>query len=500
MMRQDGNNLRDLVSTGLRAQGRLFFGVTGLILGLGPGFAQQPEAPALAITHVSVVDPDLDRASEDMTVIVKDGRILSISAAQAVKVPPGAAIVDGTRKFLVPGLWDMHVHTAHPRREFPMFVANGVLGVRNMHGRMENVFLWRKQTAAATVIGPQLVVAGSLVDGPATTSRSAIVVRNAVEARVAVRRLRDAGADFVKAYDGLSRESYFALADEAKRVGLPYTGHVPWDVLIREAVEAGQASLEHGAALEGGSGAEEEVVKARTVPTAIAEAMRTNSNFPAVTEAIAKAGNRILDRYSNGRAQDEFAAFVRHGTHLTPTLVTLRSVTFIDSLSKQPDPLIRFSPKWEQDRWKPSAGLVTANRTPAYIAYRKREYAAIEKALALASQRGVRILAGTDVGSPYTHAGFSLHEEMEWLVKAGLTPRNALRAATRGGRTHQDFPVPSPVREFQHPLYQHFPAPFAVRVDSRGGERGSGFHMDGDPVQRADRLDFPHHGASGRRQ
>ncbi len=110
MMRQDGNNLRDLVSTGLRAQGRLFFGVTGLVLGLGPGFAQQPEAPALAITHVSVVDPDLDRVSEDMTVIVKDGRILSISAARAVKVPPGAMIVDGTRKFLIPGLWDMHVH------------------------------------------------------------------------------------------------------------------------------------------------------------------------------------------------------------------------------------------------------------------------------------------------------------------------------------------------------------------------------------------------------
>ncbi len=397
---------------------------------MATGFAQNPESPMLAIIHASIVDPAVDRVRQDMTVLIKDGRIFRISAAKNTKVPPGTVIFDGTKKFIIPGLWDMHVHTANPKREFPMFVANGVLGVRNMHGRMENVFPWRKQTAEGILVGPQLVVAGSLVDGPATTSRSAIVVRNALEARAAVHRLKDAGADFVKAYDGLSRESYFALADEAKRVGLPYTGHVPWDVLIREAAEAGQASLEHGAALEGGSGAAEEVAKARAVPAAIAEAIKTNSNFPAVLDAIAKAGNKILDQYSTDRAKDEFALFVRHRTYLTPTLVTLRSVTFIDDLSKQPDKLSRFSPKWEQDRWKPTVGVVTANRTPAYIAYRKREYLAVEKALALANKSGVGILAGTDVGSAYTHAGFSLHEEMEWLVKAGLPPRDALQAAT----------------------------------------------------------------------
>lgn len=401
--------------------------VFAFLAGPGPGLAQ----PAtLAITHVSIVDPALPKMLGDMTVLIAAGTIQTISAAKAARIPPGARIVDGRNKYLIPGLGDMHVHTTNPKREFPMFVANGVLAVRNMHGRMSNVFLWRKQTAEGALTGPLLMAAGAFVDGPATTSRSAIVARNAKEAREAVTRLKEAGADFVKAYDGLSRESYFALAEEATRVGLSFTGHVPWDVRILEAVRAGQRSLEHGAALEGGSAAEEEVAKSRAVPTAIAEAIRTNGNFPAVLEAIAKAGNKILDGYTETRARAEFSEFARHGTFLTPTLVTLRSITFFDDSSKQPDPLLRFSPQWERDAWKPESGIVIANRTLAYIAYRKREYVATEKALVIARGAGVSILAGTDIGSPYVHAGFSLHDELAWLVKAGFTPREALQTAT----------------------------------------------------------------------
>ncbi len=393
-------------------------------------FAQQPDVAPIAVTHVSVIDPARPAIQRDVTVQIVSGRIQTISPSNDFKIPSGTQVLDGSGKYMIPGLWDMHVHTTNPKREFPMFIANGVLGVRNMHGRMERVFPWRDQLANGTLVGPRLLLAGALVDGPATTSRSAIVVRDALEARAAVGRLKAAGADFVKAYDGLSRESYFALAAEAKRLGMPVAGHVPWDVRISEALRAGQRSLEHGAALEGGSAAEAEVAAARAVPRAIEEAMRTNKNFPAVMETIARAGTQILDHHNDALARAEYGEFVRTGTSLTPTLVTLRSVTFIDDLVKQPDPLVRFSPKWEQDAWKPERGIVTANRTPAYIAYRKREYAAIERALVLARQVGVSILAGTDIGSAYTHAGFSLHDELEWLVRAGLTPREALQCAT----------------------------------------------------------------------
>lgn len=400
---------------------------------LGPicaGFSQQPASSALAINHVTVVDPSAPTVRRDMLVLINDGKIQAILPSKSSTAPKDARVIDAAGKYLIPGLWDMHVHTANPKREFPMFVANGVLGVRNMHGRMENVFDWQKQVASGSLIGPRLILAGALIDGPTTTSRSAIVVRNPEEGRGAVDRLIRAGADFVKVYDGLSRESYFAIAAEANRRGIPFAGHVPWDVTEIEAVRAGQRSLEHGAALMSGSLAEGEVLQSRAVPNAIAEAMRTNSNFPAVLEAIAKNGNTILERYSDQKAKQSFREFARHGVYLTPTLVTMYSGTFIDELSKKGDPLAAYSPQWEKDRWRPDAGIVGSNRTPAYIAYRKREYAAIQKALLLAQREKVRILTGTDVGTPFTHAGFSVHEELRLLVKTGLSPKDALRSAT----------------------------------------------------------------------
>lgn len=393
-------------------------------------FSQTGPSSALVLNHVTVIDPDAAELRRDMAVVIADGRIQSIAQSTRARLPRDARVMDAAGKFLIPGLWDMHVHTANPKREFPMFIANGVLGVRNMHGRRENVFEWRKRVLDGSWIGPQLILAGPLVDGPVTTSRSAIVVRNPEEGRGAVDQLIRAGADFVKVYDGLSRESYFAIAEECRRRSFPFAGHVPWDVTELEAARAGQKSLEHGAALLSGSDAEDEIVKSRTVPNAIAEAMKTNSNFPAVIDAIAKNGNKLLDQYNREKAKRSFREFARLGAHLTPTLVTMRSGTFIDELNREANPLAAYSPAWQRDRWKPDVGIVNANRTPAYIAYRKREYAAIEKALAMAQREGVRILAGTDVGTPFTCAGFSLHDELKWLVKAGLSPKEALRSAT----------------------------------------------------------------------
>ena len=133
-------------------------------------FAQQPRTNVLAVTPVSVIDSAQTRVRTDVTVLIASGKIQPILAAKIARVPPG--------------LWDMHVHTTNAKREFPMFLANGVLGVRHVHGRMERVFEWRKQLAAGTWLGPQLMLAGALLDGPAAaTSRSAIIVRNAAEAK-----------------------------------------------------------------------------------------------------------------------------------------------------------------------------------------------------------------------------------------------------------------------------------------------------------------------------
>jgi len=343
-------------------------------------FSQTVSASTLVLNHVTVVYPDAAELRRDMAVVIAGGIIQTIAPSSRARLPREAKVINAEGRFLIPGLWDMHVHTANPRREFPMFIANGVLGVRNMHGRRENVFEWRKRVLDGSWTGPRLILAGPLVDGPVTTSRSAIVVRNAGEGRAAVDQLMRDGADFVKVYDGLSRESYFAIAEECRRRAIAFAGHVPWDITELEAAHAGQKSLEHGAALLSGSDAEDEIVKSRTVPNAIAEAMKTNSNFPAVIDAIARNGNKLLDQYNREKAKRSFREFARLGTHITPTLVTMRGGTYIDELNREANALAAYSPAWERDRWKPDAGIVNANRTPAYIAYRKREYAAIEKA------------------------------------------------------------------------------------------------------------------------
>src|ERR1700687_1821431 len=158
-----------------------------------------------------------------------------------------------------------------------MFVANGVLGVRNMAGVAKDVFRWREVTASGKIVGPQIVAAGPLIDGPEPAHpEHAIPVRNPDEGRQAVQSLKAMGADFVKVYDGVPRDAYFAIAEESKKVGLPFVGHVPGCIRVVEASDAGQRSLEHGVYLSGGSTYEEESIKQETSgPDVMEEAKQT---------------------------------------------------------------------------------------------------------------------------------------------------------------------------------------------------------------------------------
>ena len=143
-----------------------------------------------------------------------------------------------------------------------MIVANGILGVRNRAGVAKDVFRWREDTASGTVLGPQIAACGPLIDGPNPAHpEQAISVHNAAESRQAVRSLKAMGVDLVTVYDGVPKNSYFAIAAEAKQLHLPFVGQVPGEIRIREASDAGQHSLEHGEPLSGGSTFEDEKIK-----------------------------------------------------------------------------------------------------------------------------------------------------------------------------------------------------------------------------------------------
>jgi imidazolonepropionase-like amidohydrolase len=388
---------------------------------------QPPNSDTLAITHVTIINLNGEHSQPEMTVLIHGGKISAIGKTGQSQIPANATQFDGTAKFLIPGLWDMHVHILTPERDFPMFIANGVLGVRNMGAVPKDVFQWKADVASGRVLGPRMVACGPVVDGPHPAHpEHAISVTTADDGRRAVASLKEMGADFVKVYDGLSRDAYFAIVQESKRVGLPFAGHVPGSISQEEASNAGQRSIEHGIAALPTLDYE----KNKPAPTGyFEEAMRTK-NFSLIPEGIAKEGNAELDHFSPQRTEELYKTFVKNGTYLTPTRVVDRGLTFIDDLSKQEDPRLQYVPASMREDWKPQNGMLTRYRTPAYIAFRKRKYDMTTKQMLIAHRLGVAFLAGTDVSAAYTYPGFSLHDELALFVEAGFTPLESLRTAT----------------------------------------------------------------------
>jgi len=361
--------------------------------------ASGPEAaaePPLVIAHVSLVDVALGSLVPDQTVVVRSGRIAQAGDAALSAVPQGATVVDGRGRYLMPGLWDSHVHAlfdAEVARSFlPRFVAEGVTGVRDMGGKVEVLRAARFAILAGTLIGPRIVAAGAVVDGPHPADPAvSIAVGDSGAARAAVDSLARSGADFIKVYTLLPRQSYFAVLREAARLGLPVAGHVPAGVTPLDAAVGGQRSIEH---------------------------LRDEAE-PLCAAVSDPACVRLLDTLRV------------HGTWLVPTLVVLRVKAILDDSSLVRDSRLGAVPDLVRAAWEG----IREREGPRPAAYWREKRARFFGELALtgaAWRQGVPLLAGTDAGALYTYPGSSLHEELAQLVRAGLTPAAALRAATLG--------------------------------------------------------------------
>ncbi|HKU26509.1 MAG TPA: hypothetical protein VJQ54_13625, partial [Candidatus Sulfotelmatobacter sp.] len=188
-----------------------------------------------AITHVTVIDPTDGRSQQDMAIVVSGNDIESVVPSSQLHLPTSTEVISCKGMFVIPGLWDMHVHFRDVDRDLNMDVANGVLGIRNMGGIAKEVFAIRQQVAAGQRLGPKIVASGPIVDGPNSWSNPAftISVKSPEEARSTIRSLKQQGADFIKVYDGLPHDTYHAIADETKKLGLPFAGHVPTSVSVQ---------------------------------------------------------------------------------------------------------------------------------------------------------------------------------------------------------------------------------------------------------------------------
>ena len=388
---------------------------------VGPVIA--PSA-AIAVTHVTVVDVTGGPPRTNATVVVRGNRIASISSSDSA-APADARVVDGTGKYLIPGLWDMHVHAAWPNMADPvaeLFVANGVTGVRDMWGDPGVIRDWRQRVAERDGRHPRLVAAGNLVDGPEPVWPNSIRARNANDARAVVRSLQRGGADFIKVYSHLPRDAYFAIADESKQLGIPFAGHVTIAITAAEASQAGQRSIEHLTGVALGCSALESQITEETSKTIDGRGWAAASAFERA------AGGLIDSTYDAARCDSLAALFVRNQTWAVPTLTVRYNVTHLEDPALENDPRLRFIPRFVRQRWFDRAETIEpGGRTAAAQQAQFRRETMIVGQL---WRDGVPILAGTDELNPYCLPGFSLHDELARLVGAGLTPLAALQAAT----------------------------------------------------------------------
>ena len=389
--------------------------------------AQDLQAGVLALTHVTVIDMTGIPPKRDLTVVITGNRITAIARSNQIRIPPGAQVIDAAGKFLIPGLWDMHVHFTEIERSFPLFIANGVTGVRNMGGDLEELLRWRARVASGKLLGPRVLTCGPILDGPKPAAHGpTIVVANATEGRQTLDMLKQRGADCVKVYDRLTRDVYFAIIDQAKRDGIPVVGHVPEAITTMEASDAGQKSIEHlGTILQGCSTIEDELRRLEAAP------MPSGGDFSEFPRRIAARGERMLDTYNEQQAKQLFARLIKNQTWQVPTLVTKQALTFIDDFDRNGDERLKYIPQSEQKWWSPKQNFLLRYRTPGYIVYSKRLFQKELDLVGVMHRAGVPLMTGTDLSIPYTFAGFSLHDELGLFVQAGLTPMEALQAATR---------------------------------------------------------------------
>lgn len=380
--------------------------------GNGPG---EPSA-VVAFVGVHVV-PMTGEANvlPDRTVLVRDGRIAAIGPRGEVEIPEGALAIDGAGRYLLPGLADMHVHLEYfdDPEILALFLANGVTTVRNMDGR-PYLLEWRKRIAEGALLGPTLVTTGPLLDGDPPLRGDNTVVRNAAEAEAAVAEQAAAGYDFVKVYTNLSNEAYGAVLAAARERGLPVAGHIPRGVDLDQALTSGQASLEHLDGYDDAIEADDSPLRNRWHWSKLYMAM------PADPEKIREAAERTA----------------RAGVWNVPTLVVKEKVAALDEMVGWLDrPEMRYLPEaraaWDPRAWEPQRARLINN-----LDAEDRETLARGRANRLALVRALRragagLLVGTDTPNPFVIPGFAIHEELRSFVDSGLSPAEALAAATR---------------------------------------------------------------------
>lgn len=378
---------------------------------------------AVVIEHANIIDVKSGNLIPKQTIEILGERIRAVRSDGRVSSASNVERIDATGKFVIPGLWDMHVHLAGINADpkwskglLSLVVANGVTGVRDMGGNLQVLQRWQREIQSGTLIGPEIVASGPMLDSARDRGADVLPIENADDARRAVGRLKSEGADFIKVLSFLSRDSYFAVAAESKKQGLNFVGHVPNAISALEASEAGQKSIEH--------------IYYSNIPidcSAKASELRQRRlaalKVSAPNEAeLNKVDQEARATFDHTVADALWAAFARNHTRVTPTLVGITTVGQLKPRLEK-NPTAQYLPEGLSKKMADEYDLANA---PAFA----REAQNDSHLTGLMHRAGVELLAGSDSLDANNVPGFSIHRELELLVASGLFPLETLRTAT----------------------------------------------------------------------
>lgn len=389
------------------------------VAGPGGGAPGGSDRIPLALVGVNVVPMDSDTVLPNRTVIVSNGRILTIGPTSEVEIPVNATVVDGAGQYLLPGLVDAHVHLSESRAELPMYVSYGVTTIFDVGARvddLESLVALRHALRNGQALGPELYMAGPIIDGPdpIVPSRS-IVVRTPAEAEQAVERLDALGVDFAKVYNRVSPDALRALGDATGRLGLPLVGHIPRDAGALRAIDAGMDLIAHGE-----------------------EFFFTYFGGPRSTRDLDRSWRpdmtlmpELVDRLVRGR--------VWVSPNLSFTVTNLQRIRdpegfWGDSDLNALDPALVAA-------WR-AGDPRSRDDLSAFLWREEVKYELVRELTRALQDGGVPLLLGTDSALVGVYPGRSAHLELREMVDAGLSPYEALAAGTvRAGdfiRSHVD--------------------------------------------------------------
>jgi Amidohydrolase family len=382
------------------------------------------------IRNVNIVDIENNRLKPKRDVIIVGNHIAGIQAGNTAHVPKRGRVLNGRGKFLMPGLWDFHVHVFSAQGEedlaLPLYVINGITGIRDA-GALRT--LPEQQEVAKAIeqgkrVGPRMVLAGALIDGPPGSWPGQMVARKPGEGRARVREAKANGWAFIKSYSLLHEDTYLAIADEARVLGLPLFGHIPESVTLDLAVKAGHRSIEHfGRITQACSTAEASMIAAN------AQALRSAEPLPALMRVMAGHNQTTLDNWDEKLCKQIVRRLAIADVAVMPSLMV--SDFYLGKDPAPDDPRLRSVPKTVREQWK-QGDWRRQQMSPELLAIAPRSVALDWKTFKFAHDAGVPILAGTDAAyaNPFLFHGYSLHDELARYVQAGLTPQQALRTAT----------------------------------------------------------------------